>query len=434
MSIRRFWRGAPCKRLFIAMCAALAFGLLARPAAAGTITVAWDLMEDLTVTGYRVYVGTAPGNYTETFDVSPDRSSFTFRSAFMGVRYFFAVAAQFNDSTFGARSSEVTGVGIRTVAGDLPGGARVGDPQTASDCASDCYVVTELARNRGAISSLAASSAGAIFAVEGGRRVLMLQGASVVTALEAEPGTTLGEIALDPHFDTTGRVFVSVLRQRDASAADLELLRLRYLAGRLAEPLAIATGVSVPLGASVPFSIDRAGLLYLAVPATAGRGPYSGAVLAFDQDGRVPSGQRPFTPVVARGFDQPEDLTWDDQAGVLWLAGQNEGAGSQLLAISRSGTTPGAPNVLGDSDDVRAIGVARGAARRLLVGAGADLIETTLDGTNVQRIPLDRYGDVVAVEALPGGASVVAVRRADAPSGPTYSILKVAAGLAVFTR
>ena len=57
MSNRRFWRGAPCKRLFIAMCAALAFGLLARPAAAGTITVAWDLMEDLTVTGYRVYVG-----------------------------------------------------------------------------------------------------------------------------------------------------------------------------------------------------------------------------------------------------------------------------------------------------------------------------------------------------------------------------------------
>jgi hypothetical protein len=78
--------------------------------------------------------------------------------------------------------------------------------------------------------------------------------------------------------------------------------------------------------------------------------------------------------------------------------------------------------------------VARGAARRLLVGAGADLIEAALDGTNVQRIPLDRYGDVVAVEALPGGASVVAVRRADAPSGPTYSILKVAAGLAVFAR
>ncbi len=434
MSNRRFGWEAPCKRLFVVTCALLAFGLLARPAAAGTITVAWDLMADPAVTGYRVYVRASPGRVTQTFDVSPDRDFFIFRSALMGVRYYFSVAAQFPNSTFGPRSLEVTAVGTRTVGGDLPDGVRVGDPRSSSDCALDCYVVTELARGLNEISSLAVSNAGAIFAVEGGRRVMMLQGASVVTLLVAEPGTTLGDIALDPHFDTTGRLFVSVLRQRDASAADVELLRLRYLAGTLAEPSAIATGVSVPLGASVPFSIDRDGLLYLAVPATAGRGPYSAAVLAFDQDGRVPADQRPFTPVVARGLDQPEDLTWDDQAGVLWLAGQNEGAASRLLAISRSGTTLDAPDVLGASDDVTAIGVARGDARRLLVGAGADLIDTTPDGANVQRISLDQYGDVVAVEALPGGASVVAVRRADVPSGPPYSILKVEAGLAAFTR
>jgi len=425
-------RWAPCKRILIVTCAVIALALLARPAAAGTISVAWDLMNDATVAGYRVYVGTAPGRYTLTFDVPPDRSFFIFRSAFMGVRYYFSVAAQFTDSTFGARSSEVTSVGTRTVAGDLPDGARVDEPR--SGCTSDCYVVTRVARGLDEISSLAVSNGGAIFAVEGGRRVVMFPGTAALTVFVAESGTHLREIALDPLFDTTGRVFVTVLRPRDASTADLELLRLRYLAGTLAEPAAMATGVSVPLEASVPLSVDRDGLLYLAVPATAGRGPYSAAVLAFDQDGRVPSDQRPFTPVVARGLDQPEDLTWDDQAGVVWLAGQNEGAAAQVLAISRSGTSLGAPNVLGSSDDVSSVGVARGAARRLLIGAGADLIETTPDGINVQRIPLDEYGDVVAVAARPGGASIVAVCQAQAASGPTYSILEVEAGLAVVAR
>ena len=89
MSNRRVGQEASCRRLLIVVCAVLAFGLLARPASAGTITVAWDLMSDDTVTGYRVYVGTSPGRYTETFDVPPDRYFFIFRSAFMGVRYYF---------------------------------------------------------------------------------------------------------------------------------------------------------------------------------------------------------------------------------------------------------------------------------------------------------------------------------------------------------
>ena len=97
----------------------VALGLFAAPVAAGTITVGWDLMSDPKVTGYRVYVGTAPGRYTQTFDVEADRSFYIFRNAFMGVRYFFAVAAQFEGSTYGPRSAEVTAVGTRTVGGVL---------------------------------------------------------------------------------------------------------------------------------------------------------------------------------------------------------------------------------------------------------------------------------------------------------------------------
>jgi hypothetical protein len=229
-------------------------------------------------------------------------------------------------------------------------------------------------------------------------------------------------------------VFVSVLRPRNAAMADLELLRLRYLAGALAEPSALSTGVSVPPGATVPLSLDRDGLLYLAVPADAARGPYSATVLSFDQDGRVPAGRRAPTPVIAAGLDQPGDLAWDDQAGVLWLAGRNDGTTSQVLAVSQSGAGPGARNVLGPADEVSAIAVSRGHARRLLVGTGVDLIEATPDGADVQRIPLDQHGEVVAVASLPGGASIVAVRRADVTSEPTFGILKVEAGGAVLAR
>ena len=147
----------------------------------------------------------------------------------------------------------------------------------------------------------------------------------------------------------------------------------------------------------------------------------------------MPAGRRPSTPVIAPGLDHPEDLTWDDEAGVLWLAGRNEGAVSQLLAVSQRGTGPVAPNVLQASESVTAVAVAPGRSRRLLVGAGVDLIEATPDGTDVQRIPFDEHGEVVAIASLPAGGSIVAVRR-DSLSGPTFSILKVEAGVERFTR
>lgn len=431
MSIRPIVAEVPAKRLLIVVFT-VALGLMAAPGSAGTITVGWDLMDDPKVTGYRVFVGTAPGRYTQQFDVEADRSFFIFRSAFMGVRYFFSVSAEFDNTTYGPRSVEVTAVGTRTVGGDRPDGSRVGDD--VSGCAADCYVVSTLARDLAEVSSLAVSNRGLTFAVEGGRRVVTFLDGAPVTVLTAQPGTTLQEIALDPAFDDTGRVFVTALRQRDGSSAELDVLRLRYLAGALAEPAAIATGVAVPSGATVPFSIDRDGLLYLAVPVATGRGPYSSSVLAFDQDGRVPAGSRGSSPVVATGLDHPEDLAWDDQPGLLWLAGRNTGGVSQVLAVSRSGTAAGAAAaVLGESDVVQAVAVASGATRRLLIGAGVDLIEASPDGSDVLRVPFDEHGEVVAAASIAGGGHVVAVRR-DAVSGPVYAVLRVESGLARVTR
>jgi hypothetical protein len=62
-------------------------------ASAGSITVAWDPNPEPDVIGYRVFVGTSPGSYSETFDVSATLTTFT-TAAKNGVRYYFAVAAQ----------------------------------------------------------------------------------------------------------------------------------------------------------------------------------------------------------------------------------------------------------------------------------------------------------------------------------------------------
>ena len=89
--------------------------------------------------------------------------------------------------------------------------------------------------------------------------------------------------------------------------------------------------------------------------------------------------------------------------------------------------------VLGEADVVQAVAVANGPNRRLLIGAGVDLIEASPDGTDVLRVPFDDHGEVVAAASIPSGGHVVAVRR-DAGSGGVYSVLRVESGLMRVTR
>ena len=391
------------KRLLFIFLVAAGFGLLARPAAAGTITVAWDLMSDADVTGYRIFVGTSSGVYTQTFDVSASSDFFIFRNAFMNVRYYFAVAAEFNNERIGARSGEVTAVGTRTVGGSLPDGARVPDQAFASDCGADCFVVTDVASGRGDISSIAVAHDGTVFAVEDGRRVVVLRGGAAVTAFEAEPGTTLRDIALDPQFAATGRAFLSLVRAHERTTGDLEVLRLRYLAGTFGEPAGIVGGISVPLEAAAPIAVGDDGLVYVAVPALIARHPYSASVLAFDQDGRVPGGQR--TPWVARGLEQPIDMAWDAQTRAVWLAGRDAASAGQLLQISQAAGAVAFSNLTA-GESPAAVATSSG-VRRLIVAAGVDLIEAAPGGADSLRIALDAYGSPGAVAAWAGARYVV---------------------------
>jgi hypothetical protein len=415
-------------RALVLVLVAAGFGLLPRSADAGTITVAWDLMTQDNVTGYRVYVGTSTRRYTQTFDVAADKDFFIFRNAFMGVRYYFAVAAEFDNATYSPQSAEVTAVGTRTVGGSLPGGVRVADPLTG-DCELDCFVVSDVAQGLGEISSLAVTNDGMVFAIEGGRRVVVLRGGTSVTAFEAEAGTRLRDLALDPRFATTGRVFVSMLRPHDGSAGDLEVLRLRYLAGSLGEPATILTGPSLPLDAKAPLAVGDDALIYVALPLLPARHPYAAAVLAFDQDGRARAGQPSL--VAARGFEAPIDMAWDGASRSMWLLGRNGAADVQLLSVSTAGAGAALADVAAPGESAIGIAVLSGTSRRRLVAAGVDLIEAAPGTPDSLRISLEAFGTPVAVAAGPG-ARYAATRNDGA--APTYRVVKVEDGSAHAAR
>jgi hypothetical protein len=77
-----------------------------------SITLAWDPPLE-SVAGYRVYVGTRSGVYSESYDVG-NSTLFTYDNATSGRRYYFAVAAYVTGPLEGPRSSSVNTVARAT--------------------------------------------------------------------------------------------------------------------------------------------------------------------------------------------------------------------------------------------------------------------------------------------------------------------------------
>jgi hypothetical protein len=74
----------------------------------GTLRLTWDAVPDPRVLGYKVYVGTQPGVYTQTFDVGLV-TTWTFPSPVAGQQYCFAVSAYIAGNVEGPKSAEVCG-------------------------------------------------------------------------------------------------------------------------------------------------------------------------------------------------------------------------------------------------------------------------------------------------------------------------------------
>ena len=78
---------------------------------AAGITIAWDSNPESNIAGYIVYVGEAPNQYQQIFDVG-SRTSFTFAGALAGHRYHFAVSAYADGRLEGPLSNEVNADGL----------------------------------------------------------------------------------------------------------------------------------------------------------------------------------------------------------------------------------------------------------------------------------------------------------------------------------
>jgi hypothetical protein len=74
----------------------------------GTLRITWDAVPDPRVIGYKVYVGTQPGVYTQTFDAGL-ATTWTFPSPVAGQQYCFAVSAYIAGNVEGPKSAEVCG-------------------------------------------------------------------------------------------------------------------------------------------------------------------------------------------------------------------------------------------------------------------------------------------------------------------------------------
>lgn len=78
-----------------------------RVASADAITLEWDSSSD-PIEGYKLYVGTESGTYTETFNIGA-ATTFTYTNAVAGQRYCFAVTAYSSTTLESRQSNEVCG-------------------------------------------------------------------------------------------------------------------------------------------------------------------------------------------------------------------------------------------------------------------------------------------------------------------------------------
>lgn len=76
------------------------------PPSTSSATLTWNAVTGTTVSGYKVYVGEAPSQYTRTINVGTVTSS-TVNSLIVGRMYYFAVTA-YNSAGEGPRSNEVS--------------------------------------------------------------------------------------------------------------------------------------------------------------------------------------------------------------------------------------------------------------------------------------------------------------------------------------
>src|SRR5688572_54252 len=450
--------------------------------AESSLTVAWDSTHEPGVTGYRVYVGTSPGIYLETYDVDANQTLFVYAQTAAAVRYYFAVASIGAGAVVGPVSEEVSGVASdvtfpapvpvdpisrpptdrwavprgkqvreeespKGISSPVSGQLRLGQRVRLASAGAATYVATLLAEGLGSISDLTPTPDGRLLFIEDRQRVRLLTGAGVAPGAALEPGRALTGLALDPAFTETGLLFVGESEPRRDGTDALSIVRYRERRGWFGEGAAVVTGFSVPHAGSAPFALDTAGHLYVAAPTIADGGggrtdPYEGHLLRFSADGTVPADNRGASPIVALGFTSPTALLWSPGGRNLWLAGSHTRS-TPILAQLTAAThgSEGWPRVPvavavhagvsgAAASSITSMTLANAGAARsevFVVTASAGLFRGLLDLsglTNLETISVDAFGRPVAVAAAHNGL-YVAIRTEASGGAASFAILRL---------
>jgi len=337
-------RGLPSTPIAPALLTILLVGVT--PAHGGTLTVAWDPSPDPTVMGYRVYVGTTSGAYTEIYDVG-NVTTFSYNTA-EGTTYYFTVAAYAPGPVVGPRSTEVsatggapgdtnafwssvwsaraTSSGLRT----LDSRVRHSSTEPSSSCLQPgpdgCLPVQPIGRVSNPATPFAASPDGRLFVIDGGRRLRAMTGKGFAreSLIIADRSTTLNQIAIDPAFARTGFMWVSETRTSPFGRRTFTVSRYRVVKNRAGERTEIVSGIVLPPSGNALFAIGGTGHIYVAVPGSANVSQtYWGTVLRFNADGSVPNDQNE-SPVIAAGYTFPHAIALEGFSDRVLLKGADQ--------------------------------------------------------------------------------------------------------------
>jgi hypothetical protein len=445
---------------------------LALPATAhaGFISIEWDPSPDPAVVGYRVSVGSAPGVYTQTFDVG--RTTYFVYEASESRQYYLAVASYAAGRT-GPNSAPLaafpigppSGGGItetaftdarafyealwrHTAAGNAVGrSVRAGEtagvvgrpfrdaaargadtasfPSTVCWAAADCLAVRTIARRSAAITSIAVSADDQLFFIEGQQRISaiasgVLQPRPVLVPLSTK--VHFEQVALDPAFSTTGVMYVGETETFADGSREYRIARYRVVRNQAGERAVIAS-IALPSSGRAQFSISSAGHVYVAMPAADQE--TAGTILRFAVDGSIPVDQAEGS-VIAAGYARPTALAFDEQSQRLWLAGMDDQyrpsvaslGGSVVMPASMTVVSMSAAAAAGDrslylSSETGNLGKADVAPD----GAISNHWQLTIGTSLVRAVAPSTSGDLIVAVATESAAGPV--------YAPTYSILRL---------
>jgi hypothetical protein len=195
----------------------------------------------------------------------------------------------------------------------------------------ECYDATLIASGVAPPLTLSSASGGRLLFVDGGRSVRVVDEDTLISAPALVPPDPNGRIVGLAVSDAEGdaqTVFVAWTEIGDAGGEQLNITRYRDVDNTLGEGATIVSGLPFAADALAPLAVDRAGLLYVAMPAVGASAAANtrsasevGTVLRFTRDGLVPSANPRASPVIAEGYSRPTALTIDAERNRAWIGG-----------------------------------------------------------------------------------------------------------------